>query len=54
MTTKQAIKHFGSKAEVARALGITIEAVIQWDKHPPMLRQFQLEKLTNGELKVDG
>jgi len=51
MTKSQAIKHFGSVAALAKALKVTYEAVRQWDEVPE-LRQYQLERLTNGELKA--
>ena len=52
MTKKQAIKHFGSISALARALGVTYEAVRQWGEVIPELRQYQLEHLTGGALKA--
>ena len=51
MTTKDSIKFFGTGIELAKQLNIKPEAVYQWGDEPPMLRQFQIEQLTNGELK---
>lgn len=51
MTTKDAIKYFGCGKKLAEALGIAPEAVYQWGKSPPKLRQFELEELTGGKLK---
>lgn len=53
MTKKKAIEHFGSISALARALGVTYEAVRQWGEVIPELRQYQLERLTAGALKAD-
>lgn len=52
MTKSQAIKWFGSVSALAKALGVTYEAVRQWDVIPE-LRQFQIERITGGALNVD-
>lgn len=52
MTKKQAIDHFGSTSALARALGVTYEAVRQWGDEVPELRQYQIERLTGGALKA--
>ena len=52
MTKKQAVDHFGSVSALARALGVTYEAVRQWGNDIPELRQYQLEHLTSGALKA--
>jgi transcriptional repressor of cell division inhibition gene dicB len=52
MTTKQAIAHYGSIKDLAAALGIWPHGIYRWGKKPPMLRQFQLERITDGALKV--
>ncbi|GLO23531.1 Cro/CI family transcriptional regulator [Pseudomonas putida] len=52
MTKSQAIKHFGSISALAKALGVTYEAVRQWQEVPE-LRQYQIERLTRGDLKAD-
>lgn len=51
MTKSQAIKHFGSISALAKALGVTYEAVRQWEEVPE-LRQYQIERLTGGDLKA--
>lgn len=51
MTKSQAIKHFGSISALAKALGVTYEAVRQW-ADVPELRQYQIERITNGALKA--
>lgn len=50
MTTDQAIQYFGSVAELARALGISVAAVYQWPETVPLRRQYQLERITAGAL----
>lgn len=52
MTKKEAVDHFGTATALAKALGITLEAVSQW-QDVPMRRQYEIERLTNGELKAD-
>lgn len=52
MLTQQAIAHFGTKAALARALGIKRQAITTWGKTVPLLRALQLEKITEGKLKA--
>ncbi|MCO8166865.1 Cro/CI family transcriptional regulator [Pseudomonas sp. 21LCFQ02] len=52
MTKSQAIQHFGSVSALAKALGLTYEAVRQWSVVPE-LRQYQIEKITKGALRVE-
>jgi hypothetical protein len=51
MTTEQAIKYFGSRKEMALALGIGLHGTYKWGDNPPPLRQFQMQKISNGKLK---
>lgn len=53
MNRADAINHFNGIAPLAKALGITYEAVRQWGEEIPELRQYQLELVTNGQLKAD-
>lgn len=53
MTTKEAIEYFGGAKSLAQALDIWPTAISRWKEHPPRLRQFEIEKLTDGKLKVD-
>ena len=46
------VKHFGNATKLAEALGLTKAAVSQWGDTVPLLRAYQIERLTNGELKV--
>lgn len=45
------IEHFGSRAALAKALGINRQAVYQWDVVPPA-RAYQIEVLTGGKIKA--
>ncbi len=53
MQTRKAIEHFGSTRKLAEALGITPQAINQWGDAVPMLRQYELERVTAGKLKAD-
>lgn len=53
MTTQEAIDFFGGKREMAEALKITTQATYQWGDKPPLLRQFELERISGGKLKAD-
>lgn len=47
------VKHFGTQQAVADALGIEQAAVSQWGEKIPQLRAYQIERITNGALKVE-
>lgn len=54
MKTEDAIKHFGGKKiDLAKALRLSPSAITQWGDDVPLLRQYQLERLTKGALKAD-
>jgi hypothetical protein len=53
MTLDQALKVFGSRNRLAKALGVRRQAVTPWAKRIPMLRQYQIRDLTGGELGCD-
>lgn len=55
MTPKDALKFFGSKAEMARALGVQPPSVSEWFENDeiPQGRQYQIELATRGKLKAD-
>jgi len=53
MKKNEAIEFFGSQVKLADALGINKSAISQWGDYVPELRAFQIEKITNGELKVN-
>jgi len=53
MSTADAVSHFGSIKVLAAAIGIWPHNIYRWGERPPMLRQYQIERLTAGELKAD-
>jgi DNA-binding transcriptional regulator YdaS (Cro superfamily) len=52
MTKKQVFDHFGGARKVAETLGIATASVYQWGDRVPLLRQYQIEKMTKGKLKA--
>ncbi len=52
MRTEKVIKHFGTKAELARQLGIEKQSVQKWKAIVPLPRQQQIEEITQGKLKA--
>jgi len=50
MKTKDAIKHFGSPKNLAKALGISKQAVSQWGTYLPEGKAFKLQVMTGGAL----
>lgn len=52
MTKADAVRHFGGMTELAAALGVSYQAVFQWDVIP-MRRQYEIERITKGVLKAD-
>ncbi|MDR5867272.1 Cro/CI family transcriptional regulator [Halomonas koreensis] len=53
MKKADAIDHFGSKAALAAALGITVQAIAQWGEDVPARRSLELEKVTGGALRAE-
>ena len=51
MTKSEVIARYGTAANVARVLGLTSQAVLQW-RNVPLHWQIVLEKMTDGELKA--
>ena len=39
-----------TQAAMAEALGIGLHGTYRWGDHPPKLRQFEIERLSDGEL----
>jgi hypothetical protein len=54
VTTIQAIQWFGGRKKMSDALCIWPHATYRWGEFPPKLRQYEMESLSDGELKVDG
>ncbi|MGI2215665.1 Cro/CI family transcriptional regulator [Shewanella baltica] len=52
MKTNDAVAHFKGKSKLAKALGINPASVSQWGDDVPELRAFQIERLTDGQLKA--
>lgn len=54
MTREDAIRHYGSAAEVARVLGISRAAVTKWGDDPiPEGSAYKLQALSSGALRVN-
>lgn len=53
MKTADAIRYFGTKAALARALGIKPPSIHDWGELVPKGRAYELQDLTNGALQVD-
>lgn len=51
MLTKTAIEFFKTKAELARAAGVSPPAIHRWGERVPELRAIRLHKATKGKLK---
>jgi DNA-binding transcriptional regulator YdaS (Cro superfamily) len=53
MKTADAIKFFGTRTALAKALGITKQAVTQWGETVPEGRAYQLQVITGGQLSAE-
>jgi hypothetical protein len=53
MKTADAITHFGSQGLLAKALDVSQPAISKWGEDVPVLRAYQIQVLTRGELTVD-
>jgi transcriptional repressor of cell division inhibition gene dicB len=53
MKTEEAIRFFGTQAALARALGVSKQAVSRWGESVPDGRAYQLQVITNGKLKAE-
>ena len=52
MKTDEAIDYFNSKRQLAFALDISPQAISGWGEYPPVLRQYQIQDITEQQLKV--
>ena len=54
MTYNELIRHYGSQAKAARALGLSPPSVWAWKGGEiPDLRQIEIQKRTGGKLKAN-
>lgn len=53
MTTKEAINHFGTKRQLAEAIGIWPHSIFRWGEYPPLARQYELEIKSGGALRAE-
>lgn len=53
MRKTDAVKHFGSEIDIARALNITKQAVNAWKSVIPWGSALELQHLTGGKLRRD-
>ena len=53
MTTEEALEYFGGRKRLAAALDIWPHATARWGKFPPKVRQYQIQVITEGNLKVE-
>ena len=53
MLKETAIKHFGSAAEVGRALGRSPSAITEWPEVVPEGMAYKLQVITGGLLRAD-
>jgi len=54
MTTEEVVEYYGSIKKVCSALDIYPQSFYAWGEHPPLLRQYQLQVLTDNKLKAEG
>jgi hypothetical protein len=53
MLKHDAIRHFGSASQLARALDIAPASVSEWGELVPLGRAYQLQVITGGALQVN-
>ena len=53
MRKDEAVRHFGTAAALAEALGIAPSSVSEWGEFVPRGRAYELQVLTGGVLRVD-
>lgn len=52
MTTQEAVQLWGGPTRLAKALGITRDAIYKWGEYPPNETQYKLMVLSGGRLSV--
>ena len=53
MTTDEALEFFGGRKRLAAALNIWPHSTARWGKFPPKVRQYQIQVISDGKLKVE-
>jgi len=53
MNKEEVLSYFGGVSNLARLLGISHASVSGWESVIPKGRAFEIQAITNGELKVD-
>lgn len=48
-----AVEFFGGQIELARALGISTQAISQWNGEVPELRAYQIHVVSGGEIPLE-
>lgn len=52
MELEKVLEHFGGPSALAEKLNIARQAIYQWENGIPLLRQYQIQALTDGKFKV--
>lgn len=52
MKRSDAVQHFGTRAALAKALDITVQAIAMWGEQVPRRRAYELQVLTEGRLQA--
>lgn len=53
MKKSDALRYFGNAYQLAKALNIQQSAVSRWTTYVPIIRAFQIERISGGKLKAD-
>ena len=53
MKKSDAVAHFKSASNLAKALGLSRMSVSKWGEDIPQRRAFEIERITHGALKAD-
>jgi len=53
MRTTEAVSWAGGVRRLAERLGLSVQAIYAWGDYPPMLRQYELEIISGGQLKAE-
>ena len=53
MLTKDVIKHFGSRAKLAEAIGYSRQAIYRWGRYVPEVAAYRIAAATEGRFVVN-